>query len=454
MISFVCLVATLFLAASSIHQVYSKTPNTYSLTKPNLSKVPANTLLKDIPFTLVQTGGGLDSPEAKIRITITNKPEGSDVEFKKQNSDGSLYDVVNDDYSTDNSFVIPANIYRTDLYSIKFSTAGDYTLNYSLIDLNEANPYIVNENVAVSVVPGLPRENTPDANGLATLDVDNPQVIIRSASKPVIITVNSDVTNPTLNFGSLITSGSGVLPKTTINTSTNIVEIPATTTVTSVDSGWDGIMKAPILVSVVLPDIEGMVRTAAEAIEIGTSNTLSFDRAVKLTFVGKTGLKAGFMKAGALELINTECTADDSTAGDALVAGGDCYVDTGSDLVVWTKHFTTFVVYTSSVVPTPSGSLNGDSSTSTPVLDPNPTPLSEPSSPTPPVATSTDSGSGDNASSTATSSTPIFESSTTPSDSSSAANANSSGAPYTSLAVIVGLFLVLGTILWAFLKRS
>jgi hypothetical protein len=39
-------------------------------------------------------------------------------------------------------------------------------------------------------------------------------------------------------------------------------------------------------------------------------------------------------------------TSDTQTAGDILAAGGTGKIDVGSDLVIWTKHFTKFITYT------------------------------------------------------------------------------------------------------------
>jgi hypothetical protein len=37
----------------------------------------------------------------------------------------------------------------------------------------------------------------------------------------------------------------------------------------------------------------------------------------------------------------------------------DCKIDIGPDLIVWTKHFTTFTVYTQAAIPVSSGGSTG-----------------------------------------------------------------------------------------------
>ncbi|PJA01759.1 hypothetical protein COX74_01020, partial [bacterium (Candidatus Gribaldobacteria) CG_4_10_14_0_2_um_filter_41_16] len=45
--------------------------------------------------------------------------------------------------------------------------------------------------------------------------------------------------------------------------------------------------------------------------------------------------------------------------GDALAAGGDCKISVGSDLIIWTKHFTNFVTYTQTAIPPASSGGGG-----------------------------------------------------------------------------------------------
>ena len=47
-----------------------------------------------------------------------------------------------------------------------------------------------------------------------------------------------------------------------------------------------------------------------------------------------------------------------------MAAGAECKIDAGSDLVIWTKHFTTFVTYTQTAIPAapvtaPEGNIGG-----------------------------------------------------------------------------------------------
>src|SRR6185295_15185357 len=59
--------------------------------------------------------------------------------------------------------------------------------------------------------------------------------------------------------------------------------------------------------------------------------------------------------------ITTTCADNTQATNDGLANGASCKFDVGADLVVWTKHFSTFITYT---VPTPSGGGGNSSGSS------------------------------------------------------------------------------------------
>ncbi|PJB48593.1 hypothetical protein CO104_01065, partial [Candidatus Collierbacteria bacterium CG_4_9_14_3_um_filter_43_16] len=88
---------------------------------------------------------------------------------------------------------------------------------------------------------------------------------------------------------------------------------------------------------------------------------LSFDNAVRILLPGQAGKRAGYSRPGTdFTEITSICTADTQEAGDALVADGECKIDVGSDLVIWTKHFTKFASYTQTTNDNNSSSGGGD----------------------------------------------------------------------------------------------
>ena len=75
---------------------------------------------------------------------------------------------------------------------------------------------------------------------------------------------------------------------------------------------------------------------------------------------GQAGKKVGWTRDDTTYIeIATICSADNQTVGDSLATDGDCKIDIGTDLIIWTKHFTTFVTYTETTVSTGGGSSGG-----------------------------------------------------------------------------------------------
>ncbi len=176
--------------------------------------------------------------------------------------------------------------------------------------------------------------------------------MITSATQPLVIAVSSETTNATINYGSLISSGIGAIPQTTINSALATIEIPAST-ITSADNTWNGILMAPKVTTVSLPVTSGQTKSLSSAIEIGFSGAkLTFNKAVKITMPGQAGKRVGYTRAGEdfTEITNT-CSVSDQSADGTLAADSECKIDSGSDLVIWTKHFTTFATYTQTTNP-------------------------------------------------------------------------------------------------------
>ncbi|PIR77389.1 MAG: hypothetical protein COU30_02735, partial [Candidatus Magasanikbacteria bacterium CG10_big_fil_rev_8_21_14_0_10_38_6] len=121
--------------------------------------------------------------------------------------------------------------------------------------------------------------------------------------------------------------------------------IPAGTIITA-GSGWNGQMLVPTvraLNSVSLPS--GQAGDIEKVIEIGFSGIiLTLSQAAKIVLPGQTGTTPAFSSGESSSVISTEClSASDSSniSGD-----GECYFDDGTDMIIWTKHFTDFFVFT------------------------------------------------------------------------------------------------------------
>ena len=256
--------------------------------------------------------------------------------------------------------------------SYDFSSLVTYTVT---ADDSSTQDYTVN----VLVVEE--SQTIPDESGDATISTTTPEVLVTNPTSTTTLSINSDVTNPTINVRSLVTNGSttttGTLPAINIssaNANNTTVAIPASTVVTAASSTWNGIIAAPITTTVTLPITSGVTKTFSTAIELGLSGVgLSFDKAVRILLPGQAGKLAGYTRDGGTtftEITNT-CSADTQVAGDALSADSECKIDSGSDLVIWTKHFTTFATYSQTTNTTsarrPAVSSGGTVSTPTTV---------------------------------------------------------------------------------------
>ena len=136
--------------------------------------------------------------------------------------------------------------------------------------------------------------------------------------------------------------------------------MPAGTVVTG-DSGWDGVIHPPtVTTDYALTADSGYTATAVRAVEIGAHDyMLTFDKGIRIVFTGRAGKLVGWSRGGLFTPISTACSADEQAQADALPEGGDCKIDSGSDLIVWTKHFTSFVVYTQTQNQTSGGGGGG-----------------------------------------------------------------------------------------------
>jgi hypothetical protein len=204
----------------------------------------------------------------------------------------------------------------------------------------------------------VPFDTDPAPGVQLAADTENPQVGLTTLD-PVTVNVPGGVMNGTIDVSGLVDGLSGVLPELTINATTSAgtitVQIPAGTTVTG-GAGWNGIINVPTVQLNTARIAGGTLQTT---VELGFGDIpLTFDNAVRILFPGQAGRLIGYTRGGVFTAITNTCTpSDDSQAtGNLLPAAGDCKLDVGADLVVWTKHFTSFVTYT------PSSGTNGGGS--------------------------------------------------------------------------------------------
>lgn len=206
------------------------------------------------------------------------------------------------------------------------------------------------QNYAVTINVLESNQIAPDASGDITLNNSASQAVIINPDQALNINIESGTIDPTINVSSFVSAGSAVLPAMTIaasNAYDMVVNIPAGVTVVSADVGWNGVMTAPTSTTASLPVVEGQTLDLIGAIKIGfVDSKLSFDKAVRFIFPNQAGKRVGYDRADIdFTEITSICSADSQAAGDDLAVDGDCKIDVGSDLVVWTKHFTVFIIF-------------------------------------------------------------------------------------------------------------
>ena len=246
---------------------------------------------------------------------------------------------------------------------------NDVIATLTLADLSKVDLLLIDSKLTTT-------QATATANTSVTSST--PETVIQTLSTPITVTVSGNTTNATLNVDSLTTNNAGILPAITVNSTTAngtwTVAIPDTTTVTA-SSTWNSIITLPTekaLDSVTVTPSEGMTATVRSVIAIGSDTvSLSFNKGVRLKFTGARNKLVGFYKNSTFTPITDICSADSQAVGNELTdksesyEAGDCKINSGSDLIVWTKHFTDFVIYdeqggvTVTNVNNSSGGLNG-----------------------------------------------------------------------------------------------
>jgi hypothetical protein len=226
-----------------------------------------------------------------------------------------------------------------------------------------------NFNLAIAAPIVAPSVNVAD-------DGSNKNLGITASTPNTIVNIPGSVTDAIINVGSLLNSVAGSvyadLPEINLNVVTSVstdpvrVTIPSGTKVSADSSAdWDGTINVPTVrpngTVTVTPD-PGNNAVVEKVIEIGFGDVpLTFDRAVRILFPGQAGKTVGYYREGeTFTKITTPLYEDSQAAGDLLTDGGEGRIDVDDDLVVWTKHFTKFVIYTQTAAPSGGGGGSGN----------------------------------------------------------------------------------------------
>lgn len=151
--------------------------------------------------------------------------------------------------------------------------------------------------------------------------------------------------------------------KTILSVANVTVHIPTGAVIKGSSGLWtNNIIIPPIAVTTTVPAPSGFTSKVALAIKVGHDNApLVITKGVRIFMEGQFGKKVGYISGDIFTEITTICTDDSQATGDALATGSDCKIESGQDLIIWTKHFSKFVTYDLIVSTTdiPSKSSNG-----------------------------------------------------------------------------------------------
>ncbi|MFH1522942.1 MAG: immunoglobulin-like domain-containing protein [Patescibacteria group bacterium] len=239
------------------------------------------------------------------------------------------------------------------------NTPGVYMITYNVLDSAKNAAIKVTRTVTVLDFEEGQATLTPDIS----VSASSSEIMIGSnAPESSNIAVPISASNARLNLIALISGTDAkiaILPSNlVINSETNLgkvdLEISAGTQISG-ETSWNGTINLPQIKDnssvTVLPD-SGYEASVSSVIEIGYGDVLlTFDKAVRIKLAGQTGKYIGYSRNNVFTPITTACGPDSQEVGDALPTGGNCKIDAGSDLVIWTKHFTKFVSYSQTAQP-------------------------------------------------------------------------------------------------------
>ncbi len=304
------------------------------------------------PTTSATTGAATDSTSVSLNLNKSSAPPGGSVTVSGTAGPNRWVSIQALDSSQNIIFFDAVKSNDGGSYSDIFKVPAVSTGRLTVLAGYGSNV----DSAGLNVIP----EVTSDVS--ISGDGSNKNLAI-TANTPsdITVTVPQGVSGASINVGELLSSNAsgGVstsgMPALNIPTYTSLnpnpvqVKIPVGTIV-SAPAGWTGNINPPTIQEAntvdVTPD-NGKTVTVSTVIEIGYGDIpLTFSKAVRLLIPGQAGKYAGYSRNGQFTKISTTLAEDTQAAGDALADGSDGKIDVGSDLVIWTKHFTSFVTYT------------------------------------------------------------------------------------------------------------
>lgn len=247
--------------------------------------------------------------------------------------------------------VEPLDVVATASFSSSTRAVAGTTTPVSLSETVAANQFESRQyEVAGNVLPGAQQRTVSDLEPEAVFGDGKKELIITSQDTILSkISVTETTRDPKINLQSLLVTGQDGRKTVTypnvldIGVSSGVLEatvlIPQGATLTG-PPDWDGVVDLPRFV-----DLHASPSgTVTSSIYVGLEGArLDFDKPVRISFHDRAGHAAAFEEGGHHTVIDTACAADETGAVEAQLGGaGECSIDAGQDLAVWTYHMTRF----------------------------------------------------------------------------------------------------------------
>lgn len=317
--------------------------------------------------------GGVDNPESKEFTISSQQPPvqlSSDATLKSiQLNSGVLSfsaNQLNYEISVGNS------VSSLTITATPNDTRSNVVINNVAVTSKEISLDVGSNTASILVTA---QDNTQKTYTLtvkrAAAQTVNSSTPVQITTEPVSITVPQGVTDAKIEVphNTVGNNVQATVPLIETKATTSIgeisVSIPSGTTITA-PAGWDGTIKLPEVQSTssVTASNSGTVNAV---VEVGSPTVrLTFNKAVRLLIPGQAGKSAAYVRDGVFTPITNTLSADNQATADAEIsADSEAKIAVGSDLVIWTKHFTKFASYTPTVASSGGGGGGGGSVSST-----------------------------------------------------------------------------------------
>ncbi len=295
----------------------------------------------------------IQTPTSQIHSFVSNISETPGI-YKTVMAHHSISTI----YGVDVQPHIKQSIVTTSAFPLTRTISGNEILPNMkpLILTTSAQPYT---SIIRSAEPVVFRQNIIPNDVLTVVydyEMEHDELIISSSDTSLSrIVVTEDTNKPKLNLKNLIDM-SGTANQNITLTYPNTLEMDVfsagieaslmieTDTEITGFSEWDGVINLPIFVETDKVQYDDPTHNVTSVLTVGLDNhILEFDKPVRISLKDKAGQEVGFQRGGSIKMIHTACSDDDLDAVSAQLGGnGECRIDVGPDLLVWTFHFTDF----------------------------------------------------------------------------------------------------------------